>query len=439
MKKTNKKGLLRAICFAVSLVLTLLAAVSCAEKVKDPVLEYEDKKISLSMYEFMLSRMKGMLARNKYDVTPLSEFWDEKHPGAQLTNEEYYNKSVLESCKNYLAALVMFEEEGLTLSDTVLSEIEEDISFYIDYDCNGSTEKFDTLLSKFGTDTEGLRKIYEIEAKYKAVISHLYGENGSQISASVKEEYYKENYYRFKQIIVSNFYYEYLTDENGDMIYFESESGLPIYDIANGKYRYDDDGERLEDEYGVDIVFGEDGRYVYDKENGYPAPTTDDNGEAVKHKYSDEEMKIRAAKISKILNAASGGNTSAFEALMPEWEVYIGAGDYYTDGYYLSDLESGGYEDYVLDILEKLKKMEVGETSVIENEESGYHIIMKYELDNGRYSDSEYAEWFSSFNDSLITKLFLDKCEAFYGEILVNEENLKKALSIRSVGTNYDY
>ena len=63
----------------------------------------------------------------------------------------------------------------------------------------------------------------------------------------------------------------------------------------------------------------------------------------------------------------------------------------------------------------------------------------KYELDKEKYADSEYAEWFSSFDDSLITKLFLDKCEAFYGEILVNEENLKKALSIRSVGTNYDY
>ncbi len=439
MKRTNKKNILRAICLLTALVFVILTFASCAESVKEPVLEYEDLGISLSMYEFMLSRMKGMLARNKYDVTPLSEFWSEEHPSGGLTNEEYYNSSILENCKNYLAALVIFEEEGLSLPEETLRELEEEISFYIEYDCGGSEDKFDTLLSKYGTDTAGLRRIYETEAKYKAVLAHLYGAEGSQISGSVKEEYYRENYYRFKQIIISDFYYEYQKDENGDVIYFDSESGLPLYDGENGKYGYDEEGRRLEDECGVDIVFDEDGKYLYDKENGYPAPTTDGDGNAVKHKYSEEEMAVRSQSVAEIVSAASGGNTSAFEAMMPEWEVYIGAGDYYKDGYYLSELESGGYSEEMLEIFEALKELEVGETDVIENRDGGYHIIMRYELDRGKYSESEYAEWFSSFNDSLITKLFLDKCESFYGEIKINEENLKKGVSIRSVGTNYDY
>ncbi len=439
MKKKNNRGILKTVCIAAALVFILLSAASCAERVKDPVLEYEDSKISLSMYEFMLSRMKGTLARNKYDVTPLSEFWQEKHGGSELSNEEYYNQSILENCKNYLAALVMFEKEGLSLSQSTLQEIDEEISFYIDYDCGGSEEKLDTLLSKYGTDAEELRRIYEIEAKYNAVLTHLYGEDGSQISDSVKDEYYRANYYRFKQIIVSNFYYEYQTDENGDIIYFDSESGLPVYDSENGKYAYDEKGNRLEDEYGVDIMFGDDGKYLYDKEKGYPAPVADEEGHAIKHMYSESEMNERVAKIADILDAASNGNTAAFEALMPEWEVYVGAGDYYKDGYYLSDLESGGYSDEMLEILNELKEMENGDISVIGNKDSGYHIIMKYELDSGKFSDSEYAEWFSSFNSSLITKLFLDKCESFYGDITVNTENLEKAVSIKSVGTNYDY
>ncbi len=439
MKKIKGRSLFRTICLVVASVFILLTVVSCSERIKDPVLEYGDDKIALSTYEFMLSRMKGTLARNKYDVTPLSEFWTEKHQGSELTNEEYYNQIILENCKNYLAALVIFDQEGLSLSDQTLQDIEEEISFYIDYDCGGSEEKLDILLSKYGTDTEGLRKIYELEAKYKAVISYLYGDGGSQISDSVKEEYYRENYYRFKQIIISNFYYEYQTDKNGDVIYFDSESGLPVYDIENGSYGYNDDGSRKEDEYGVDIVFGDDGKYVYDKENGYPAPTSDEDGNAIKHKYSETEMQARTEKITEILNAAANGNTAAFESMMPEWEVYIGAGDYYKDGYYLSDLESGGYGEDMLDILEKLKGMKNGETAVLEDEESGYHIIMRYELDRGKYSDGEYAEWFESFNDSLITKLFLDKCASFYGDITVNAENYEKAVSIISVGTNYDY
>ena len=75
---------------------------------------------------------------------------------------------------------------------------------------------------------------------------------------------------------------------------------------------------------------------------------------------------------------------------------------------------------------------------VIESE-YGHHIVMKYALDEGRFSDKEYAEWFASFNDSIITKLFLDKCKSFYDSINVNEENLAKARSITRVGTNYDY
>ena len=69
------------LCIILVLMMGTLTFVSCAEQEKDPVLEYGDVRISLSMYEFMLSRMKGTLARNKYDVTPLSEFWGEKHPG----------------------------------------------------------------------------------------------------------------------------------------------------------------------------------------------------------------------------------------------------------------------------------------------------------------------------------------------------------------------
>ncbi len=430
-------NLKRILCIVLSVFLVSAALISCADRVKDPVLEYEGEKISLSMYEFMLSRMKGTLARNKYDVTPLSTFWDEKHPGSELTNEEYYNRSILDNCKNYLASLVIFEEEGLSLSKSVLADIEEEISFYIDYDCGGDEGKLDILLSKYGTDAEGLRKIYEIEAKYQAVIAYLYGQDGSLIADNVKEEYYRENYYRFKQILISNFYYEYQEDKEGNIIYFDPESGKPVYD-DDGEYKYDDKENRIVDSYGIAIRYDKDGKILYDKEKGVPAPTTDKNGNAIEHKYSKEEMEERTAAIEGIINAASNGNFSAFEAEMSKWEVYEGAGEYYKDGYYLSELESGGYDENLSEILASLKEMKVGEAKLIESE-SGYHIIMKYELDSGKFSDSEYAEWFSSFDQSLINKLFLDRCAKFYSNIEVNEKSLEKARSIKNIGTNYDY
>ncbi len=414
------------------------ALVSCADKVKDPVLEYGDCKISLSMYELMLSRMKGTLARNKYDVTPLGGFWEEKHAGSELSNEEYYNGSVLDSCKNYLAALVIFEEEGLTLSEAALSEIDEEIQFYIDYDGGGSAEKLDAILSKYGTDTEELRRIYETEAKYEAVIAYLYGSDASLISDRVKEQYYRENYFRFKQILVSNFYYKYETDDMGNVIYFDSESGLPLYDSENGVFHYDTNDKRVVDAYGVAIRFDKDGNVLYDTENGTPAPVTDGQGNAVKHYYSEAEMALRLESANGLAALAQDGGFSAFESKMPEWEIYEGADGYYPDGYYLSDIEASAYGEDILAILSCLKEMSVGDARVVESD-NGYHVIVKYELDKGKFSEDGYEDWFEAFNDSLVTKLFVERCERLYPSITVTDAFSKRAKSIRSIGINYVY
>jgi len=64
---------------------------------------------------------------------------------------------------------------------------------------------------------------------------------------------------------------------------------------------------------------------------------------------------------------------------------------------------------------------------------------MRYELDAGKYENSEYAEWFSEFNDSLIDKLFYDKCAKYFDKIELDEENIGKARSIKNVGVNFDY
>ena len=149
-------------------------------------------------------------------------------------------------------------------------------------------------------------------------------------------------------------------------------------------------------------------------------------------------MAERKTAAEEIVNTVNKGNYSAFEAKMPDWTIVEGSEESYPDGYYLSELESGGYEDYLVDILDALESMEPGEMAVVESE-YGYHVIMKYDLDSGKYSDSAYSEWFESFTDSLINKLFADRCEKYFDKMTVNEENLAKARSITKIGTNYDY
>ena len=166
MKLIKKENIIRVWCLLLAVALFTASLASCANEVKDPIMEYDGEGISLEMYEFVLSRMKGSLARLGYDVSATSSFWTEMHGDSGLTNEEFYTNAVIDTCKNYLAALAMCQEEGIELSDYTLEAIDEEIAFYVDYDGKGSVEKLDLILSKYGTTTEGLRKIYEVEAKY---------------------------------------------------------------------------------------------------------------------------------------------------------------------------------------------------------------------------------------------------------------------------------
>lgn len=438
MNNKNFCLFIRIIASVLSAVICLCGMVGCGKEkadVKDPVLECENGAIPLSFYEFLLSRMRGTLARNQYDVKD-PDFWSTPVEGTEHTYESYYNSAVLDSCKNYLAASVLFDKTGLSLPDSVYASVKEEVEFYIDYDGRGNEEDFNKLVEKYGVDADSLTEAYILEKKYEYLLSYLYG-NGSLIADTVKEEYYRENYYRFKQILFPNFYYDYERDSEGNIIYFDTEKGVPLYDTS-GVYLYDGDGNRIKDEYGSTIYYDLDGNILYDTENGQPSVVTDESGEGVKHYYSLSEFAEIRDDARALAERLSDKNYSAFEAEMAKRVNIEGADDAYPDGYYLSRVESSSYEDHMTDILALLEEMEIGEIRLLESK-YGCHIIMKYELDPGKYSDGKYAEWFAKFTDSLINKLFLDKCKEILPEIKVNEENLAKARSIRRIGTNYDY
>lgn len=405
------------------------------QKAVDTVLECGDVKLPLYFYEFMLSRMKGTLARNKYEVTS-GEFWNTKTDDGR-TYEEYYNAAILDSCKNYLAAAVIFEQEGLTLSDSVLAEIDEEIAFYINYDGGDSEEKFNNLVKKYGVDADSLRECYVVEAKYNAVLASVYG-GGSLIDNSVKEEYYRDNYVRFKQILFPKFYYEYELDQNGDMIYFDPETSKPVYDTENGHYRFDKNGNCVTDSFGVVIYYDADGNILYDTVKGKPAVKLDDKGVGIQHEYDEAGLIGQEREAKSLSESLQAGKFSAFESEMSKHVNILGAEDAYPDGYYLSRTESSGYDDYLNGILALLETMEVGDIGYYESD-YGYHVVMKYQLDEAKYSDGKYAEWFTEFESSLIDMLFLNKVSTVLPDIKVNDDILAKARSIRNVGINFDY
>ena len=445
MKKFDFKWTSARIAAIVLVICTLLSLfASCTDQERattadtSPIFECDGIELPLFFYEFMMSRVKGSLARNKHKVTD-PDFWYTVIEGDGRTYEEFYNEYVLERCKYYLAALVIFEQEGLTLPKSKLQEIEEEVQFYIEYDGKGSEDDFSASIKKYGIDAEALRRCYIIEAKYEYLMNYLYGD-GELIGDVVKDEYYKENYIRFKQILFRKYKYEYQYDEQGNLMYFDPATGKPVYDTKNGGVKYDEKGSRLKDKYGVTIYFDETGKILYDTKIGRPSEKLDEKGNAIKIYYGDVQLYSRLAEANEIANAIKKEDYASFEAKLAEVNEEEMIFETFTDGYYLSRLEEENYFDYeyIKVILAGLEDMDVGEVMVIESEH-GYHVVMRYALDDSKYNDSDYTYWFGDLDNKIIFDLFGKKIDEVLPEIIVNEENIAKARSITRVGINYDY
>ena len=438
-----------AIILAVAIIFTAVAVIIGINqnKVKDPVLEYKGARLPLTFYSLMLSRTKGSLSRNGYNVNSIA-FWESESRVAGKTNAEYYTERTLETCKLYLLSVYLFDKEGLKLPDEYYASIDAEIADYIDlgYIGGGSEEKFNQILAPYGVDIESYREALIIKGKAEYFQEYLFGSGASKISDELKKEYYEKYYHRFKQILVSKYYYEYETDELGYEIYFSKDLSKPLYDSKSGVVAFDEDGMYLRDKYDEKIYFekDEDGNPIldkplYDKENGVRQPITED-GVAKKVYYTEAEMQERYRKAQEIMNSVSNGNFAAFEGEMEKFNDASDSAEQNPDGYYLSALASSGYyeADYLNKILSRLGTMTAGERAIVESDE-GYHVVMKYPLDSGAFSDSDKAVWFDNFTATIMTEVFKEKYRDILDNMTVIEENLAKCESIKFIGINFDY
>lgn len=448
--KTRKTLIITtAIILVLAIVCTTVGVViGINNKVADPVLEYKNAKLPLSFYSLMLSRTKANLSRSGYNVKSI-KFWESESYIEGKTNAEYYTERTLETCKLYLLSVYLFDKEGLKLPKSYYEKIDAEIADYIDlgYIGGGSEEKFNQILAPYGVDIDSYRDALIIKGKAEYFQTYLFGEGGSQISDELKKDYYEKYYYRFKQILVSKYYYEYEKDEFGNEMYFSEDFSHTLYDTKKGVVGFDEKDMYLRDKYGEKIYFekDEDGKPIldkplYDKENGVRQPVRDENDAPKKIYYSDAEMQERYKKAEEIMNSVSNSNFAAFEAEMQKYNDAADSAEQNPDGYYLSRLVSDGYygHDYLNKILSHLEKMQDGERGIVESDE-GYHVVMKYKLDEGAFSDKNKAAWFDNFTATIMTEVFKEKYRDILENMTVIEENLAKCESIKFIGINYDY
>ncbi len=471
------------------------------------LIEAGDNELSVNLYRFYLSRVKGDLAKQKQPVGTV-EYWSTYVNDTQ-TRAQFYNEQVLRAFKQYAAALILYDEEGLELSEADEAKIDADIQKLIDLHANGSETELDAMLSGYGANTTVLRDSFVLETKLAQLKAHFFGARGEKIDDAHKEKFYQENYFRGKQIRLADSYYAYEVDDCGNPVYYllnsDGSIGSVAYDTEKGTPEQTADGKTVYRKFGViaydtaaEGVFKSEERdaegYLiyytskdktavsYDTVNGVPATVVNENGDTVpeiddkgnqvyrkwiyayitdpakssvkyqlennkyvEKKYDTEEMERRLWWAGKIYDECM-----AQESYADREEAFEMFAEMYSDSaldngmYFMKDMAHAYADVPTLESIgTKLQELAVGELHVLRSD-TGYHIVMRYELDSGAWGNENNAKWFSTARHNmleyLIEHMLVLKIEnGGYLDRIRLLENALVGADITTLSANYRY
>ena len=452
--KNKAVKIIAAILALIMLAIPAVFCTSCSEA-EQKLLELKNNKISHGVYSLMTSVFKGSLAASMGPSVSKDSFWDTVVSSEPLkTQEEMYNELVLEMAKDTLYKLALFDEKGLTLPQSVIDAIDEEIAFWIDYDGEGSKNNFNAILGNFGANVDILREYMIMSAKIEYLVSYLYG-GGEKISDAVRQDYLEKKYVSFKQIMIPYYSYVYVTDTNGDDVYYTSD-GKIAYDVEEGiPLDPDGDGTSNRDKNG-DVIYYKDvngkPHIAYNEETGTRKLKLDKNGNPEISEYTSAEKSAAWERAHSVYAKMDGkaGNFHEFESLRLIYDESYNADGEIGDGrlYFNTDVNYSNLsgDNTASDIIKKVSELGVGEVAIYESE-NGMHILMRYEVEDGAWKDPDYEGSFidktgyADFESKLISYLFsleVERAKKTYGAVEVNKEALGK-ISIRDIGINYDF
>lgn len=419
-------------CSALLLVLLLLLS-GCAAHGKT-LMKAGKTDISVNVFSLYLSRMKGDLARAGMNVTS-DEFWSTYISTDNTTYAQYYTAQVLKGLREIAAALILYEKEGLSLSKADKEDIDAWIEQIVTDSGDGSENKTNSLLAAYGANLTTLRDAAEIEAKIAQLKTHLYGQNGSLIASTAKEEFYQATYYRGYQMLIANTYYDRDKDADGQTIYYvPNDKGLAgakiAYDTKNGT------ATEEKDKNGDTIYRDENTLIAYDSENGVPNYKYDANGERVLVSYTQEEMAARLSAAKSIAEECKG-DTAKFLQYVATYsdnsdftDTYAPNGMYFCTAAYATEGVFGTFAT-------ELAKLEVGDL-VLLTSDAGYYLLQRAPLDSAAWQEEANKQWFSTFTDLVVEYMLQQRTAEYLADVTVDEA-LAATVDITSVDPNYYY
>ncbi|MBO5416897.1 MAG: peptidylprolyl isomerase [Clostridia bacterium] len=433
-----KKAFIRVLALMLVLAIAFTAFSACSSKGKT-FMKIEDTEMSVNMFQLFLSRMKGTICSSYGEEALDDSFWDTVMSADGATYNDHFTSQVLENTKTYLAALHLFEQEGLELPESYIEEIDEQIDELIENDADGSKNTFNSILSDFGVNYKMLREAYIIEAKIAYLNDYLYGSDGSKISPVLLEEYYQNNYARFKQVFIYTYALVYDTDADGNDIWYSITNPKKISYDTTATPKKDGNDNIVKDANGDTVYVDEEGKIAYDKKNGKRNPKLGSNGYQLTRDYTTEELRAAIDRAQLIAEQCVEGNYTLFDSLVDKYSEDEGMSEY-PGGYYLtaeSDYDSP-------EVVKALFEMKEGEIRTV-NSDYGIHVVMKYELDEGGYADKDNSDFFVStktgqyvFISKLREELLAQTLKPYIDKIEI-DETLIEEVDIKSVGANFYY
>ena len=426
------KNSIKIIGLCLCLVCLVSVFSACGTKT---VMSYEDKTFSVNAYEFLMSRMKGTLAYYGYEVDKDS-FWNTVIDMNGTTYDDYFCQTIKNQAMNYIIADKMFDEQGLSLSESDEAQIDKVMKTHVDR--AGSKSALNAELGEFGVNYEILREIYVLEAKIELLRNHLYGKDGEKIDSAEKEKFFNENYVAFRQIFLAT--YDYVTDEDrfGDVVYYTNEKHEKIaYDTVNGVTKTDEFGKTVKDILGDTEYYTADGKIAYDRQNGVIGYVTNDDGDKVIEELDDKEKAALHERAQEYLEKCNG-NVELFEDYIKQYDESENGGVVYlvsSAGYYAAQNDAVAYFD---EMAEMLSVLDAGECALYQSE-YGYHVLCRYENEPGAYDKEENKDIFDTFADDLISRLFEDMCAKLYDSVTVDSAVFGDAPTMKEVGINTKY
>lgn len=441
----------RILCLALACLLLVGSLTGCSSDKNSgyssggkTLLKIDDRiTLSENLYSLLFSRLKGHLSSAaNYGVEALTdEFWETLISSDGMTREEYYKKQILDDARFYIAALYTFEELGLELPESYIEEIDKELAELVEYDADGSKTEFNKILMPYGANYEVLRDSYIIEAKIACLSEYLYGANGSKIGDSVIEEYYQENYLRFKHVFFYNYAIIYQEDDDGNDIYYIPDTGGRIAYDTTAQKRRDANGAEVKDKNGDVVYETASGQIAYDKTVGQRQPMYDESGYIMTRKFTQEEL-IQVSDHATLLMEELEGqekNYTLFDSYVEKYSEDEGSLSY-PEGFYMTeDTEYSSPE-----VLSAVAEMEIGEIKKVYSEH-GIHIVMRYELDEGGYAKDANADFFInmktgaySFMGELASALLYEQLSKTVDKVW-SDEKLFEAIDIKKIGANYYY